>query len=324
MGKVLIATSAFQGFKYLLSTVVPESVFRLFGITFFPKEAANFYTNIVSETIKHREENTIFRPDFIQLLVQARKNELRTDNVDDDFKSAGFTTVDEHIESSTEYGQYTDLDIAAVALSFYFGGMETTTTAVCFAVYEIVLNASVRQKLQVEIDYVRDQLEGRPLTYEILQNMKYLDMVMSEALRRWPPVGVTNRLCVKPYTFEDNDGTTVEIDEGQVVHIPVQSFHGDSNLFADPLRFDPERFSDENKHSINQDAFLPFGSGPRNCVGSRLALMQAKCLLYYLFSHFSVEFSDKTQLPIKLKTMSLSYEAQSGLWFHLAPRMSSS
>ncbi|XP_001653043.3 LOW QUALITY PROTEIN: cytochrome P450 9b2 [Aedes aegypti] len=324
MGKLLIATSAFQGFKYLLSLVVPESVFKFFGVRFFPKEAADFYLDIVTETISHREKNKIVRPDFIQLFVQARKNELKKDNTDDNFKSAGFTTVDEYIESSTENGQYTDLDIAAVALSFFFGGIETTTTAICFAVYEIVLNATIKEKLQTEIDSVKEGLEGRPLSYEILQQMKYLDMVVSEALRRWPPVGVTNRACVKTYAFEENDGTTVTIEEGQVVHIPVQSFHRDSNYFPDPLRFDPERFSDENKHVINQDAFLPFGSGPRNCVGSRLALMQAKCILYYFFAHFSMDFSNKTDLPIKLKTMSLSYEAQNGLWFRLTPNMEKS
>lgn len=320
MGKVLTAAGAFQGPKYFLSTVIPESVFKFFGVRFFPKHAADFYVDIVSETIKQREENITIRPDFIHLLVQARKNELKKDSADEDLKSAGFTTVEEHIESTTENSQYTDMDIAAVALSFLFGGIETTTTAICFAVYETVLNDIVKQKLQTEIDSVRDELGEHPLTYEVLQNMKYLDMVVSEALRKWPPVGVTNRVCVKPYTFEDNDGTSVTIEKGQVVQIPVQSFHRDPNYFPDPHRFDPERFSDDNRHTINQDAFLPFGSGPRNCIGSRLALMQAKCLLYYLFSYFSVEFSEKTDRPIKLKTMSLCYEAENGLWFNLTPR----
>ncbi|EAT47609.1 AAEL001312-PA [Aedes aegypti] len=319
-GKQLAATGGFQGLKFFFSLVVPDSVFKLFGIRFLPKEAADFYVDVVSKTIKHREEYKIVRPDFIHLFVQARKNELKEETADDELKSAGFTTVEEHIEASTENSQYTDLDITAVAASFFFGGIETTTTMLCFALYELAGNKEVQQKLQAEIDSVRKELGGGSLTYEVLQKMKYLDMVVTETLRRWPPLGITNRVCVKPYTFEDHEGTKVTIEKGQLIQIPVQSFHRDPSFFPDPYRFDPERFSEENKHKINQDAFLPFGSGPRNCIGSRLALMQAKCLLYYLFSAFSLEYSDKMDVPIKLNKMSLTYTAKNGFWFNLLPK----
>ncbi|XP_019561198.3 cytochrome P450 9b2 [Aedes albopictus] len=319
-GKQLAATGGIQGLKFFLSIVVPDSVFKFFGIRFLPKEAADFYVDVVAKTIKHREEYKIVRPDFIHLFVQARKNELKEDKADDELKSAGFTTVEEHIEASTENSQYTDLDITAVAASFFFGGIETTTTVLCFALYELAANESVKRKLEAEIDSVRKELGETTLSYEVLQKMKYLDMVVTETLRRWPPLGITNRVCVKPYTFEDHNGTKVTVEKGQLIQIPVQSFHRDPNFFPDPYRFDPERFSDENKSKINQDAFLPFGSGPRNCIGSRLALMQAKCLLYYLFTNFSVEFSDKMDVPIKLNKMSLTYTAENGFWFNLTPK----
>ncbi|XP_062553094.1 probable cytochrome P450 9f2 [Armigeres subalbatus] len=319
-GKQLAATGGFQGLKFFLSLVIPNSVFKFFGIRFLPKEVADFYVNVISKTIKLREENKIVRPDFIHLLVQARSNELKEDKADDELKSAGFTTVEEHIEASTENSQYTDLDITAVAASFFFGGIETTTNLLCFALYEIVGKPDVKQKLEAEIESVRNELGGKALTYEVLQKMKYLDMVITEGLRRWPPLGFTNRVCVKPYTFEDYDGTKVTVEKGQVVQIPMLSFHRDPKFFPDPYRFDPERFSDENKHNINQDAFLPFGSGPRNCIGSRLALMQAKCLLYYFFANFSVEYSNKMDVPIKINKLSLTYTALNGFWFNLTPR----
>ncbi|XP_065088223.1 cytochrome P450 9e2-like [Ochlerotatus camptorhynchus] len=319
-GKKLAATGGFQGFKFFLSIVVPNSVFKFFGIRFLPKEAADFYVDVVSKTIKQREEHNIVRPDFIHLLVQARKNELKEEKGDENLNSAGFTTVEEHMKASTENSQYSDLDITAVAASFFFGGIETTTTLLCFAIYEVALKKAIQLKLQAEIDTVREELGGNPLTYEVLQKMKYLDMVVTETLRRWPPLGITNRVCVKPYTFEDYNGTKVTIEKGQLIQIPVYSFHRDPNFFPDPYRFDPERFSDDNKDQINPDAFLPFGSGPRNCIGSRLALMQAKCLLYYLFTNFSVELSDKMDVPIRLNKMSLTLDALNGFWFRLVPK----
>ncbi|XP_001653040.2 cytochrome P450 9e2 [Aedes aegypti] len=319
-GKQLAGTTGFQGFKFFLSMALPSSIYKLFGIRLITKDVADFYLDIVTNTIKYREENNIVRPDFIHLFVQARKNELKEDKTDETLDSAGFTTVQEHIKSSSENSKYSDFGITAVVASFFFGSIETTSTVLCFAMYELAANPEIQQKLQDEIKLVRDQLNDSPLTYEVLQKMKYLDMVVSETLRRWPPLGTTNRVCVKPYTLEDYDGTQVTIEKGQAVQIPIISYHHDPDYFPDPYRFDPERFSDENRDKINQDAFLPYGSGPRNCIGSRLALMQIKSLLFYLLTNFSVEFSEKMDVPIKLKKMSMTYTAQSGFWFNLVPK----
>nr|XP_029719812.1 cytochrome P450 9e2-like [Aedes albopictus] len=320
-GKQLAGTTGFQGLKFFLLMTVPSSVFEFFGIRLITKEVAEFYLDIVRKTIKHREKNNIVRPDFIHLFMQARNNELKEekDNKDDHLESAGFTTVREHIESCTENSKYSDFGITAVVASFFFGSIETTSTVLCFAMHELAANQDVQTKLQSEINLVEEELHGSPLTYEVLQKMKYLDMVVSETLRRWPPLATTNRVCVKPYTLEDYNGTQVTIEKGQAVQIPIISYHHDPDIFPDPLRFDPERFSDENKDNINRDAFLPFGSGPRNCIGSRLALMHIKSLLYYILANFSVEFSEKMELPLKLKKMSMTYSAESGFWLNLVP-----
>ncbi|EAT47608.1 AAEL001288-PA [Aedes aegypti] len=304
-GQKVTATGGIQGFKVFLTTVIPGSVFKFFGVKVLPKEAADFYVDVISKTVKQREEYKIVRPDFIHLFMQARKNELKEDKADEELKDAGYSTVEEHLHSCR---------------ILLFWGIETTSSVLSFVLYELCLNPAIQHKLQEEIDTVRAQLEGNPLSYEVLQKMKYMDMVVSETLRRWAPLGIVSRKCVKPYTFEDHDGTKVTVEKGHIIQIPLQSFHRDPNFFPDPYRFDPERFSDENKHKIKQDTYIPFGSGPRNCIGSRLALMQTKCVLFYLFANFSVEFSEKMDVPIKLNKMALSYTAQNGFWFHFAAR----
>ena len=62
--------------------------------------------------------------------------------------------------------------------------------------------------------------------------------------------------------------------EGEILGIPVWSFHRDPEYFPDPLKFDPERFSEENKHNINPMVYMPFGVGPRNCIGKNISALQ--------------------------------------------------
>ena len=81
----------------------------------------------------------------------------------------------------------------------------------------------------------------------------------------YPPAVVGDRICVKPYTLEAD--TPLELQPGDTLFIPIYALHHDPDYFPDPERFDPERFNDENKHKINQSAYLPFGVGPRSCIG---------------------------------------------------------
>jgi cytochrome P450 len=76
---------------------------------------------------------------------------------------------------------------------------------------------------------------------------------------------VVDRRCVKTYTLPAEPHCTLKPGDG--VYIPIYALHHDPDYFPDPEKFDPERFSDENKGNINPFAYLPFGSGPRNCIG---------------------------------------------------------
>lgn len=77
-----------------------------------------------------------------------------------------------------------------------------------------------------------------------------------------------DRMCVKPYKLEDDSGNTVQLNTGDLIFVPVVAIHRDPEFYPDPDRFDPERFSDELKHRIKPFTYLPFGSGPRNCLGN--------------------------------------------------------
>lgn len=88
---------------------------------------------------------------------------------------------------------------------FFVAGFDTTSITLSFLGYELTTNPDVQQKAYEEIAEMNRQLNGRPIDYDNLQKMHYMDMVISETLRMWPPAGVTDRICVKDYEY--NDGT---------------------------------------------------------------------------------------------------------------------
>jgi cytochrome P450 len=88
---------------------------------------------------------------------------------------------------------------------------------------------------------------------------------VTETLRLYPPVVLIDRKCIKTYTLPAEPRYSLQPGDG--VFIPIYPLHHDPDYFPDPEKFDPERFSDENKGNIKPCTYLPFGSGPRNCIG---------------------------------------------------------
>lgn len=138
-----------------------------------------------------------------------------------------------------------------------------------FLAHEIAANPEVQDKLMSEINEVQAELDGKTITYDVLQKMKYLDQVICETLRMYPAAPFIDRVCLKDYDLKYDD-KVAHIKKGTMMWFPVAGLHQDPKYFPNPKKFDPERFSEENKANINMDAYLPFGLGPRNCIGSRL------------------------------------------------------
>lgn len=118
----------------------------------------------------------------------------------------------------------------------------------------------------------------------------------SETLRKYPPVLTLTRECEKDYHLP---GTNLTIQRGILTLIPVYGIHHDEDYYPNPERFDPERFSEENKKKIPPFAYMPFGEGPRICIGLRFGHMQAKVGLCALLRNFQFRVSPKTK-PVEI------------------------
>lgn len=147
-----------------------------------------------------------------------------------------------------------------------------------------------------------------------------------------------DRKSVKPYTIENvtEKGITLHLNPGDQCLYSVYSLHWDAEYFPNPRKFDPERFSDENKHKIKPGTYVPFGVGPRNCIGkciyakkksgnclfnrlfegSRFATLEMKSLLFHLIKDFQVVPNEKTDIPLELLKDRFTLVPKNG--FHLS------
>lgn len=204
---------------------------------------------------------------------------------------------------------------------FFLAGFNAGSASTAFMAHELTVNPYIQQRLYEEIRSVHEKLAGRPLTSEVLHQMKYLDMVVSETLRMWPVSPAMERFVNKPYVIEHPNGSRLRLEVGDGVWIPTLAIHRDPKYFPIPDTFDPERFSDANKHNIQPGTYMPFGIGPRNCIGSRFALMEMKSVFVYLLLDFSLERCEKTVDPLVLQPgTTVTLDAANGFYATLRPR----
>ena len=184
------------------------------------------------------------------------------------------------------------------------------------ASYELAVNDDVQKKLREEFLKAEKSKTGEFITYDEIQSFKYLDHVVSEVLRKWPPAPVIERIAARDFNFEYEE-LSFKVEKGRVFIIPIYPIHHDRKHFPNPHKFNPERFSEENKGINNMNAYMPFGLGPRNCIASRFALMNMKTVIYYLILNFEIKVCEKTQIPIKYGNSLLSMQMEKGVWVEL-------
>ncbi|XP_041978536.1 uncharacterized protein LOC121732648 [Aricia agestis] len=322
MGKTAATFKFKQMIMFLINAACP-GIGKILKLKFFSEETEHFFLDLVLNTMKDREQRNITRPDMIHLLMQAKKGDLTHDDKTTSDADAGFATVDESSVGRKKINKvWTETDLVAQAVLFFVAGFETISVAMSFALHEIALNPEVQERLVEEIKEYDTKNNGK-IDYTSIQQMKYLDMVVSEVLRLWPPALLTDRVCAKDYNLgRANDKASKDyiIRKGDVLNLPVWSIHHDPEYFPDPLRFDPERFSDENKHTIHPMAYMPFGVGPRNCIGSRFALCELKVLVYTLLLHMEVSPCARTNTSRTLSKDSFNLLLQGGHWLTFKPR----
>lgn len=133
-------------------------------------------------------------------------------------------------------------------------------------------------------------------------------------MRKHPAVGTLHRVSTVDYTLPNG----AKMPKGTYVIIPSLAFHRDPKLFPQPNKFDPERFSEERRHEIQPYSFLPFGEGPRICIGLKFGMLQTKLGLAMLLRQFRFEVCDKTKIPLDIDSVSLLHIPKGGVWLNVS------
>lgn len=203
------------------------------------------------------------------------------------------------MDAAGKEGIISEDEIVAHEFIFILAGYETTAAALNFTTYLLACNPEVQSKLQREID---DCLGDEKPTYDNVSSLSYLDMILSESMRVYPPIP----LHIGRWASRETTICGKTIPQGTGVLAAVWSLHHDPAFWQDPWRFDPERFAPENRDKIVEMTYMPFGDGPRNCIGRRFALMEAKMALVEVFRRYTVTASELTPSPLPVRNKGLT------------------
>ena len=127
-------------------------------------------------------------------------------------------------------------------------------------------------------------LDGRPPTFDDLDELPYAKQVFLESLRMYPPAYIVGRECVEPVQLLD-----WEVEPGSMVILNIYGLHHRDDLFEDPERFDPDRFEGDKEKALPRGAYIPFADGARVCVGGHFAVMEGHVVLAHLAQHLKIE-----------------------------------
>ncbi|GIY16199.1 cytochrome P450 3A41 [Caerostris extrusa] len=256
----------------------------------------NFFRDVTMSVIKQRKETGQRYNDFLQLMMDAADETAQTENseyAEDETDRFGSIT-NNGLTPSTKYKKLSEVELLAQCIIFFMVGYETTATLLTFVCYCLATNPEWQEKLIKEVDDAF--VKHKEMSYEAVRDMKILDAVVSETLRIHPPSTSTERTAVEDYAL-GNTGITIK--KGMRVSIPAYAMHFDPEFFQDPQTFNPERFMEGYEPKHPQYAYLPFGAGPRNCLGMRFALLEVKMCLANLLRNFKLKTHSTTKVPLQ-------------------------
>ncbi len=206
-------------------------------------EATRQLQTIIEDIIAERKANPIDNGDLLSMLMAARDDE----------------------------GQpMSDMQLRDEVITLFLAGHETTANTVVWTLYLLSQHPNIEAKVIDELS----ALNGQPPAVRDLQMLPYLEQVVKESMRMYPPAGGATREPI-----EDIELGGYLVPKGSNLAISSYAMHHNPDLFPEPERFDPERFAPAREAQIPRYAYLPFGAGPRVCIGNMFAMIESRILV---------------------------------------------
>jgi cytochrome P450 len=248
------AVDSFMGFLPLAFLPFPEVVLKLpFPLMNRIRRGQAYLDGLIYRMIAERRKDPRDRGDLLSMLLAAVDTEEGT-------------------------GGMTDKQVRDECLTVMLAGHETSANALSFALWELAKHPEVQERLYREC---RTVLGERLPAAEDYGQLGYAAQVFAETIRIYPPVWVTARTAAEEYGYRG-----IKIPKGAILLAPQIVAHRDPRFWDDPLRFDPQRFTEENKSGRPRFCYFPFGAGARQCIGEGLAWMEGVLILSFVARHW--------------------------------------
>lgn len=275
------------GFAQVVIFFLPRLA-RILKLGIVSKKSDIFMRESVTKIIETTKNEKICRNDFLHLILKNEKDEITKEND----------------------------SLVSNVLSFILDAHETTKTTLSFLAIQLACHSHVQEKIRQEID---STFQSKHCEYEMLNDLVYLEQTIYESMRLNSALGTLMKTCTSKIQLEGYDGLSCQLEPGNIIVLSIHGLHKDPRNWPDPEKFDPDRFSEENKRGRHKFTFLPFGEGPRMCLGRRLAMMSIKMGIIAILKDFSLELSSKTRFPLKQDPTSFFTAVDSNLWVILKP-----
>jgi cytochrome P450 len=302
VGKTLFDTNVAAEVEQIAQAVDSFMEFLPLAFLPFPETILNLPLPAMTRIRKGRA--------YLDRLIYRMIAERRSDPGDrGDLLSMLLATVD----SENGTGGMSDEQVRDECVTVMLAGHETTANALSFALWELARNPEVQERLYQECHAV---LAGRAPAAEDYSSLGYAAQVFAEAIRLYPPVWVTARTAAEGYEYRG-----VTIPKGAILLAPQIVAHRDPRFWEDPLRFNPQRFTEENKSRRPRFCYFPFGAGVRQCIGEGLAWMEGVLILASVASHWKLSLPAGAAQNLPLHP-AISLRPKSGLRLRLDRRPS--
>ena len=298
-----------SGESFQIDTEMMHLAFKLVSKSLFGKDPEDDKLDLIGEVVSYGQQYQTkrirmpFLKPWLYITGQTSKNEkmkklgqellmeiisLRQESSEkkDDLLQM---LIDTEYEDGTKMSNQQLLD---ESLIIYVAGHETTAIAMAWAIYLITTHPNVEAKL---VQSIAEDLKGEAPSFSNLRNLTYTTQVIEEAMRLYPPAWLVDREAIN-----DDEVDGIKIKKGIPISCLIYSMHRHSDFWENPNDFDPERFSSENKKKHVPFSYIPFGGGPRLCIGNNFAMMEMQLIIAMIFNKYSFELiQDKGSIDIQ-------------------------
>lgn len=254
------------------------------------------------DVIEYRRRNPqVSLPDMAQILLDDA-----LDRRDAEAKAGSRTKNRAPLPAATMHKMATNCTYVFV------GGYDPVRTALTCWFYLMGKYPDVQEKMRQEA-LEAFKTEGDHLSVKTLTNLRYVNQVIDETLRIYPPVITATTVGAET----DWQYGRYVIKKGTTVLAPTYQLHHDPLYWVNPEKFDPDRFSPDNKHLLNPTAYQPFGIGPRMCIGRRLALVTLASVMTQVLRHFRITLGPSQKPILELDTYAVAAVPKDIVWIQL-------